>query len=191
MNPNLSTRWYQTKNLPSLIQALEIIKFGEFTLKSGATSSYYLDFRESLGHPKLFRTLGAHMSRLAQNFDFDLICGVPYAAVPLSTMMALHLEQPLLMCRKEVKKHGQKNVLEGLYKPGDTCLLIEDVVSTGGSVLEAVRILRQEGLKVENCLSLTCRNPDTFKTLQEEGIKLHTLMSLEDLLDVKQDLQAA
>ncbi len=166
------------------IQTLGIIKFGQFTLRTGASSSFYLDFRESFGHPKLFRQLGFEMAKLAENLDFDLLAGVPYAAVPLATSIALSLERPLLLCRKEAKKYGQKKIIDGIYTAGETCLLIEDVITTGASILETADILRSNGLIVNDCISLVCREKTALENLKLHAINLHTVFQMEQLLHV-------
>ena len=82
--------------------------------------------------------------------NFDLICGVPYAALPMATAMSLESYIPLIIKRKEAKSYGTKKLIEGIYQKGQNCLLVEDVITSGKSLLETIPEIEQEDLKVSD-----------------------------------------
>lgn len=80
-----------------------------------------------------------------QNIEYKHICGVPYTALPIATLLAIKQMKPMLIRRKEAKAYGTKKLIEGKYASGDTCLIIEDIITSGSSILETVADLRAEG----------------------------------------------
>ena len=133
-----------------LLKAYElgIIKFGNFTLKSGIESPFYVDLRPLSSSPQLLKTLANNLLELVENAPFELICGVPYAALPMGTTMSLVSGTPLIIKRKENKGYGTKRMVEGVYQDGQNCLLVEDVITSGQSLLETIDEIEREGLKV-------------------------------------------
>lgn len=81
-----------------------------------------------------------------QKIEYDHICGVPYTALPIATLLSGKQEKPMLIRRKEAKAYGTKKLIEGKYSAGDSCLIIEDIITSGSSILETVSDLRAEGL---------------------------------------------
>lgn len=91
--------------------------------------------------------LSEHSKKLG--LKYEQLCGVPYTALPLATLMSVHELKPMIIRRKESKSYGTKKLLEGKYNKGDLCLIVEDVITSGSSVLETVRDLRKEGMLVK------------------------------------------
>lgn len=81
-----------------------------------------------------------------QKIEYDHICGVPYTALPIATLLCSKQAKPMLIRRKEAKSYGTKKLIEGKYSAGDSCLIIEDIITSGASILETVSDLRAEGL---------------------------------------------
>jgi uridine monophosphate synthetase len=176
-----------TSEMNSLIlelYAIEAIKFGSFPLKSGIQSPIYIDLRLVISYPPLMKRLGATIERLATLVSFDILCGVPYAALPIATALSLAGNHPMIMCRKEAKEHGTKKLIEGKYEKGQTCLLIEDVVTSGSSIMETAVSLRQEDLKINDAIVVLDRKQGGKEKLKKEGIELHALITLSELLEV-------
>lgn len=95
---------------------------------------------------------------LNDNKDVDILCGVPYTALPIATAVSLKTGLPMVMRRQEAKSHGTKKKVEGAFKAGDRCLVVEDVVTSGSSILETVIDLRNEGKSFSLCFSNGCAN---------------------------------
>jgi uridine monophosphate synthetase len=166
------------------LYAIGAIKFGSFTLKSGLESPIYIDLRLTISYPRLMRALSVALHEISKNLTFDLLCGVPYAALPFATALALEGNYPMIMCRKEMKDYGTKKLIEGKYEKGQVCLLIEDVVTFGTSILETAAALRKNDLVINDVIILLDREQGGRKRLEENGIQLHALLSVFDLLKV-------
>lgn len=132
------------------------IHLGEFTLKSGQTSKIYVDLRRIISYPSFLRQIATIMWDTIAH-KFDVICGVPYTALPIATCMALDHNIPLIMRRKEKKNYGTKREVEGEFQVGMRCLVVEDVITTGGSVLETIADLEKNGLIIDNIVALIDR----------------------------------
>jgi uridine monophosphate synthetase len=132
------------------IYKIGAIKIGEFTLKSGQHSTVYVDLRRIISYPDVLRAVANRIWESLRHAQFDLICGIPYTALPIATCISLQHNIPMIMRRKEKKEYGTKQMIEGVYKPGQSCVLIEDIITTGGSVLETARDMDEAGLVVKD-----------------------------------------
>lgn len=173
----------ETKNLILELYDIGAIKFGSFHLKSGILSPIYIDLRLLISYPHLMKNLSVAVDALISNLAFDVVCGVPYAALPFATAVSLRGDYPMIMCRKETKGHGTKKMIEGKFAEGQSCLLIEDVTTSGTSILETTSALNKEGLKVTDAIVLLDREQGAKQKLKEHGIRLHALISIFDLLE--------
>lgn len=169
-----------------LLKAYElgIIKFGNFTLKSGIESPFYVDLRPLSSSPQLLKTLANNLLELVENAPFDLICGVPYAALPMGTTMSLASGVPLIIKRKENKGYGTKRMVEGVYHDGQNCLLVEDVITSGQSLLETIDEIEREGLKVTDLVVVLDREQGGIAKLKEKGYNVHTLFTINQVIDI-------
>lgn len=157
------------------------IQFGEFTLKSGKTSSIYINLRKVISYPLLLQTIAQAMWEATKNSSFDLVCGVPYTALPIATCISLEYKVPMVIRRKEKKDYGTKKLIEGEFKAGQNCLVVEDVVTTGGSLIETAQELENEGLNITDLVALIDREQGPKENLMK-NYRLHALFSLSQVL---------
>lgn len=129
------------------------LQFGDFTLASGKKSSYYVNSKKVLFHAEAISLLGELLADATADLTFEAIGGLEVGAIPMAAaaLTALHRRGKHIegfFVRKEAKGHGSKERLEGLVKAGDRVVVIDDVLTTGGSVLQAIEVVEAAGAKV-------------------------------------------
>ncbi len=168
---------------------IQAIKFGSFTLKSGVTSPIYLDLRLIISYPGLLNRISEMLWERAATCAFDLVCGVPYTALPLATCLSVMHDVPMILRRKEVKDYGTKKRIEGVFQPGQTCLIIEDVITSGGSILETCQSLKEEGLVVNDAIVIVDREQGAKANLAAQGIRAQALIKLSEIVTMLYDAE--
>jgi len=163
------------------------IRFGKFTLASGKSSSYYLDLRVIPSYPELYAmAIGAYrtiVDSLGED-KFDVIAGVATAGLTMCSPLAFVLKKPMVYVRKEEKGHGTRRLVEGAASPGRRALVVDDLVTTGGSVISAVEALRRSGCQVKDAAVLVDRLEGAGANLAKAGVKLWSFAKVTDLVDV-------
>ncbi|MBE6525702.1 MAG: orotate phosphoribosyltransferase [Candidatus Methanomethylophilaceae archaeon] len=160
------------------------LQFGDFTLASGAKSSYYIDIKRASTDPKVLKLIAQLMAEnLAESgLKVDRIAGVVLGSVPLAAALSLETGIPYIMIRKEKKDHGTGKLIEGILNEGDNVLVVEDVITSAGSSITAIGTLREAGAKVENVYSVIDREAGGADNLKEIGIQLTPLVRASELL---------
>jgi orotate phosphoribosyltransferase len=166
------------KRLADLLVQYKAIEFGDFTLASGAKSTYYIDVKSAMTNPDLLSAIAA---TVAETQKFDVVAGVAVGGVPLATATALAAKKPFAIIRSSGKDHGKKDLVIGNVKDKHV-LLIEDVTTSGGSALYGMDILRSAGATVDCVVTVVDREQGASSMLAGHGIRLVPLVTVSDLL---------
>ncbi|RLW68443.1 MAG: hypothetical protein B6D68_03620 [spirochete symbiont of Stewartia floridana] len=159
-------------------------KTGEFRLKSGALSPFYIDLRRISANSSLLRLCGRAYASLLDDLSYDHIAGIPVSALPLATATALCTGDSLIYPRLEKKAHGTGSRIEGVWHSGEKAVLLDDVITTGGSKLEAAALLRESGIEVERLVVLIERDIRGRTEMERAGIRLRSWKTVEDILRI-------
>jgi uridine monophosphate synthetase len=160
------------------------LKFGSFRLKSGEISPHYLDLRQIISNPGLLAGVAEAYEMLLRPLEFDRIAAIPVAAVPLAAAASLRLGKPFIYPRITAKKHGTGNSIEGFFEPGERVVLLDDVISSARSKLEAIEILEAAGLKVTDLVVLIDRESGGREEVEQLGVRFHSFASISELLEL-------
>lgn len=186
-NPALSAISPQHRELIINLHAINALKFGSFTLKSGIISPIYVDLRVTVSHPHILSNIASTLLQTVQSVSYDRLCGVPYTALPFATAMSISSQTPMVMRRKEAKNYGTKQLIEGSWSPNDKCLIVEDLVTSGLSVMETVAPLLSSGMTVSDVVVLLDRQQGARQNLSDNGLTLHSVFTMSQMLDVLVD----
>ena len=150
------------------------------TFKSGMLSPVYVDNRRLIAHPAQWHLVIEHLQALIarESIGFNVIAGIEAAGIPHSSVLAYNLLVPSVFVRKAAKEHGQKRRIEGGDVTGKRVLLVEDMVTSGGSSLSGIAALRESGALVEDCLAITSYGFEMSRVaFATARVRLHTLIS--------------
>ncbi len=155
-------------------------KTGEFTLTSGKKSNFYVDIKQASTNPQILKEIAECMASKMKGED--KIAGMELGAVPLAVALSLETKIPYLIIRKEERKHGTGKLIEGPLKSGDSVLLVEDVTTTGSSLIKAAEIIRKEGGKVKRALVVVDREEGATELLKEHDLELEPMVKVSEMM---------
>ena len=167
--------------LIQLLKDCEAIKFGRFVLTSGAVSDYYIDIKNASTKPKILKFIAEAMSLHVK--DYDILAGMELGAVPLVVALSLETGIPYVIIRKEKRGHGTAKQIEGGDVNGKKALVVEDVTTSGGSVIKTLHILHSNGCDVDKVLTVVDRESGAKDKIENLDVKFVPLLSVKDILD--------
>ncbi|MDE2639912.1 MAG: phosphoribosyltransferase family protein [Chloroflexota bacterium] len=168
------------------------VQFGTFDLGATLGSPIYINARRLIGNPHTLRRIGELLADETRTLSgmlhphlspFELVAGVPLGGLHLATAFSLTADVPLIYPDPRAREHDLYEEIEGAYFPGQTVLLIDDLITGGSSVVETVETLRSAGLMVHDAIVLIDRQAGGQARLAESGIRLHPLLKIESLLN--------
>ncbi len=160
-----------------------IILFGKFKLASGIESPYYIDLRKALSKPHLLREIIEAYKNVVEKIpEVDVIVGIETGSIPWAAILAYILNKPLAYVRKKPKEHGAMKLIEGEISEGKYAIVVDDVSTTGGSLLRATRILRENSVKTEYAVVFVDREQGAKRNLEKENVKLISIFTVTELL---------
>lgn len=167
----------------------EVIKFGDFQLSSGERSPYYVDMRLVLSYPDLLRWVIAKYTNVLRDINFDLLVGVATGGIPYASILGFSMYKPIAYVRERAKWYGTKRDIEGAVWEGARAVLIDDVITTGQSVIQAINKLKEVGARVESVVVFLDREQCGAKRVEKEtGVPVRPVYKILDILQEIKDL---
>ena len=165
------------------------IQFGKFILQDGRKTSVYIDLRLLVSYPTILRQVASYyhdyLNRLG--LEFDLLTAPPMAGLPIATALCLEMNKPLIYPRKTAKSYGSGKGIEGAWSIGQRAVVIDDVVASGYSIVQAISTLKAKGLLVNDAIVFIDREQGGVEMLRNEGYRLFYILPLSDLLAILRD----
>lgn len=169
----------QRRALVQMLLQSGAVRFGEFTLTSGQKSDVYVDIKQAWTDPKRLLLLADALAEHVETNDH--LAGMELGAVPLVVATALKTGRPYAVVRKATKAHGMGKRVEGELLRDEPVLVIEDVATTGGSLIQTIEVLREAGARVDRAVVVVDREAGARVRLAERGVRLSALVTLEEL----------
>ncbi|MEM3577988.1 MAG: orotate phosphoribosyltransferase [Candidatus Bathyarchaeia archaeon] len=185
----------QVKNeICRILNKIGAFEFGAFKLTSGKISPYYIDLRVVPSFPDAFQKICSFYAEFIKNKidtkSFERIAGIPVAGIPFASVIAYNLKKPFIYVRKGARLHGRQRRIEGVLKPGDRVLLVDDLVTTGLSLKKAARAVIAEGGVVTDAVVLLDREEGGREKLEKTGIRLHSLIRISEIAEKMHEIGA-
>ena len=165
-----------------------IIKFGDFTLTSGKSSSYYIDLRLVPSYPHQFRKMIKNLQNLIIEKtgldNFDSLASVPTGGLVITSALAIEIVKPLIYVRNKPKEHGATKSIEGKISAGMKIVMVDDVMTTGTSVLNGIKQLKETGLSISDVYVVINRLEGADKALDDIGVQIHQLTDILEITNI-------
>ena len=176
------------KEFATFLYKNDIIKFGNFTLASGKNSSYYIDLRLVPSFPHEFRKMIKNLQNLViekTGLDsFDSLASVPTGGLVVTSALAIEIIKPLIYVRNKPKEHGTTKSIEGKTSAGMKVVMVDDVITTGTSVLNGIKQLKESGLSVSDAFVIINRLEGADKAFSDIGVRIHQLTDILEITNI-------
>lgn len=159
------------------------IIFGDYVQASGAVFPYYIDLRKIISNPQVFSQVLKAYEEILTTLKFDRVSGIPYGSLPTATGLALRLNCPMIFPRKEVKAHGTRRLIEGEFYPGETVVVVDDILISGKSAMEGAEKLKSAGLKVNDIVVFIDHEQGVKDRLQQNGYRAHAVLKISEITE--------
>ncbi|MCL2687413.1 MAG: orotate phosphoribosyltransferase [Methanobrevibacter sp.] len=166
--------------LIEILKKDQVFKTGKFTLSSGKESDYYIDMKKAITEPIILKTIAELITQSIANENIDKVAGPALGAVPIATAVSLHSKIPLLMIRKEKKDYGTSKLIEGELNKGDNVIVVEDVTTTGGSLIKAIKTIQENGGIVKKAFVVVDREEGAVNEFEKENVVFEPLISVNE-----------
>jgi orotate phosphoribosyltransferase len=166
------------------------LKFGLFTLASGKQSPYYIDLRILQSFPNYFRLAILALRDVINKgigSDFDCLGSIPTSGLVFASALGYEMLKPLIYVRKDSKPYGRSKTIEGYLKPGGKVLLIDDVATTGTSLSNAIKVIRENGAIVKDAVAIISRLEGAEEKLEDIDVRLISIATINDMVNVLHD----
>lgn len=174
----------QLENLVLKLHDIGAIRFGQFTLHSGRISPIYIDLRLLVSFPETLRQVASMYRHLLEPLTFDMLAATPLAGLPIATAISLDLNLPLVYPRQTSKGHGTGKQIEGKWQVGQQVVVVDDLITSGDSLLNGIAFLKAAGLRVIGAVVLIDRGQGGRDNLAQEGYALYSALTMDQLLSV-------
>ncbi len=175
------------EQLESIVVSLHdigAVRFGQFKLHSGRVSPIYLDLRLLASFPAVLRQVAAAYAVILQQMDFALLAAMPLAGLPIGTAVSLQMNKPLIYPRQTLKTYGTGKQIEGVWQAGQRAVAIDDLITSGDSLLQGITLLKEAGLQVFNAVVLVDRQQGGRETMRQHDYTLHSAITLSQILQI-------
>ncbi|MCD4740540.1 orotate phosphoribosyltransferase [archaeon] len=179
------------KKLAKTLYDMKAIKFGEFTLVSGKTSPYYIDLRVVPSYPEAYDYItDLYVDKIKEELTpngNEVLVGVPTAGVPLASLIAYKMKTPMAYIRKKAKDHGTSKRVEGIIKPDQKIIVIEDLITSGKSIIGTVNDLREAGFESKEVVLLVDRLQGGPEKMKQEGVTVRPIMTVLEVVNALEE----
>lgn len=176
------------KEFATFLHEKGAIKFGDFTLSSGKKSSYYVDLRMVASFPHQFRKMIKHLqNQIIEKVgleNFDYIVSIPTGGLVIASSLAFEIVKPLIYVRNKPKEYGTSKSIEGFIERGKKVLMIDDVATTGGSIISAIESLKEAGIIVSDSFVIINRMEGATESLEAKGVRMHQLTDIFEITKI-------
>jgi orotate phosphoribosyltransferase len=168
--------------LIKLLKDNQVVKYGKFTLSSGKESNYYVDMKRAITDPEILLKIAEIISKKIDKLEIEKIAGPALGAIPIVTAVSIVSSIPMLMIRKEKKDYGTSELIEGDLQEGDRVIVLEDVTTTGNSLIKAVQAVSANGGIVVKTYVVVDRDEGAIDNLKREGVELEPIVTVNDFM---------